>query len=312
MSLILGINLSDRIYLAADTRITKTDKSGKITYFEDNFLKIAPLSSTVAVAAAGNARMASFIINELKLTGVANEGIRKCREAVEGKVREIVDAYFTRNAFASTVLIFGGINKGAKKKIVMNRFMQAVQQYQKTGNSMNMKQAIYDGLMKKSGAPNPYPELNVSDSHVFAVKINQSSLDIQDVEWGEYIAYGDKMTKDDLPEHTFNELEVSERAGHPSHDKLWLTIFIKVTAENLARHTVGGSVVPFVISDGGIGVLLGGVGRQAVGSQNKEDYYSYVTIKDGRVFTKKSESELIELKRIQDFMANNGNAELFI
>ena len=44
MTLIFGVNLSDRVYLSADTRLTKRDAKNNFLYFDDNFAKIVPLS----------------------------------------------------------------------------------------------------------------------------------------------------------------------------------------------------------------------------------------------------------------------------
>ena len=66
MSVILGLNLSDRIYLLADSRVSYEDKATKKTVVKhDNMMKIEPLEELDAcvIASAGDAKFAQFIIN---------------------------------------------------------------------------------------------------------------------------------------------------------------------------------------------------------------------------------------------------------
>lgn len=65
MTLIIAANLSDRICISADTRLSRRE-NGVITTVRDNQLKIEPISDDMVVASAGVARMGSFVINALK------------------------------------------------------------------------------------------------------------------------------------------------------------------------------------------------------------------------------------------------------
>lgn len=82
MTLIVGLNLSDRVYLAADSRVTLTGQSA-VKYI-DNVIKIAPLygasvmdsvpfdTNLMSVAVAGDLHLANFFYSEIKKDIYAN------------------------------------------------------------------------------------------------------------------------------------------------------------------------------------------------------------------------------------------------
>lgn len=115
MSLIFGVNLSDRIYLSADTRLTvRNNKNGDIS-FDDNVLKIELFSNDLAVAMAGDAKMASFLINKIFDSEVVKRGIRYCREHILNTITPFVDEYLKSNKYSNVVFIFGGLDRNGKK-----------------------------------------------------------------------------------------------------------------------------------------------------------------------------------------------------
>lgn len=77
MTLIVGLNLSDKIYLAADTRVTITNQDGS-GMLVDNIIKIVPLygkhildkqcdeNVLLSMAVAGDVGLADFIKNKIK------------------------------------------------------------------------------------------------------------------------------------------------------------------------------------------------------------------------------------------------------
>jgi hypothetical protein len=294
MSFIIGVNLSDRIYLAADTRLTRKGVFG-MKYFEDNTLKIKALADNIAVAAAGNASMAAFLIKGLLGSDILSNGIFHCREHIESVLRNLVDNYFKNNEFAEVVLIFGGTDKSRPKTIDMKRYLDLVTEYQKTGKPMNMKRGIYSGLMSKPGVPNPRPILPIPDSHVFAIKIGNSGIIFEDVGWGDYVAHGGGLTKEHLPDVFLGELEVAANAGQTAHDKMWLALSVKAVAESFEAHTVGGSVTSFLIDGQGIGILLGGVGRKNLTTGEVEHYFSYIKEEGGKLYRVIGENKSFEL-----------------
>jgi len=303
MSLIFGVNLSDRIYLSADTRLTIKDSKGKIS-FNDNLLKVQFLSKEIAVAAAGDAKMASFLVDKLYKSKVVQKGIRYCREHITNTVATLVDEYLQNNEYSKVVFVFGGLNRDSKKVIDGKKLMKIIKHYQeKVKKTMNMKEAIFQGISAKLGQPNPKPILPVSDSHLFSLKIEPpKTLEIIDAEWGKYLVYGAGLNEDNLPEITFGELEVSVNAGKPAYDKIALAHLIKSTAEIYGIETIGGAVVSFIINDNISGVLSGGVGRLDLATGEREPYYSYILIKNKKLYHrigKNLDFELTPLRKFQ-------------
>jgi hypothetical protein len=266
MSLIVGINLSDGVYLSADTRLT-FEVNEKQEYL-DNFLKIKPLSQEIAVAVAGDIEIASFIVRKIIKSDINKENIREFRKSIEKLIKELADEYQIKHKRLRPVcFIFAGINRNQRKMIDMRKYHKIAQDFQReTGSPMNMKDIIFQGFQKVSGSGGPVKinspiEIPTPDSHVFCVKILPQDLVIEDVAWGDFIAYGGGLTKKNLPPRFFGQLELAGQAGVPRQDRGWLDIFFKTVTEGNDIKTIGGCVTSFVISDKISGMLLGGTKR---------------------------------------------------
>jgi hypothetical protein len=84
MSLIFGINLSNRIYLAADTRLShfspdnlERDKPESI---KDDILKLEALNDETLIAVAGSTHLAKYLILNLKKEKFLEKGINTIKE----------------------------------------------------------------------------------------------------------------------------------------------------------------------------------------------------------------------------------------
>ena len=88
MTLIIALNLSDRIYIAGDTRVTFENGTT-----EDNALKVLPLidiakfpEHSIGVAVAGSVDFAAYLYHEVS-AGINNEilspDIRKLAEQIK-------------------------------------------------------------------------------------------------------------------------------------------------------------------------------------------------------------------------------------
>lgn len=69
MTMILGVHLTDQIYLAGDTRVTYMDSNGSATGFEDTVIKVAGVVDSpdykLSLAVAGDVELASFMTSRL-------------------------------------------------------------------------------------------------------------------------------------------------------------------------------------------------------------------------------------------------------
>lgn len=264
MSFIVGINLSDRVYLSADTRLT-FEIGGSQKYL-DNFLKIKPLSQEIAVAVAGDVEVASFIIRRVIKSNINKNNIREFRKDIPDLIKNLADEYQKKyKKLRSVCFIFAGINKDEEKAIEMKRYTKIVKEFQEeTGSSMSMKDIILKGLNKLGKGKVKVPKffkIPTVDSHVFCIKLLPQDFLVEDVSWGEFIAYGGGLTKKNLPSRFFGQFEIAAGAGILKHDRGWLDIFLKTIAEENSIKTIGGCITSFTVSKEISGMLLGGTKR---------------------------------------------------
>ena len=255
MSFITGINLSDRVLLSADTRLTF--KLGKSQKYLDIFFKIKPLSQEIAVAVAGDAKMASFIVKGILASDINRENIREFRNGIEKLTKELVDSYQIKyKKFGEDVcFIFAGINRRTRKVIDVKKYVKITKEFQKgTGVPMSMKDVIFKGF--KEGK-NKFIEIQAPDSQVFCVKVSPKNFTIEDVEWGKFVAYGAGLTKENLPKRFLGQFEVAAKSGDFGNNKMWLDVFMKDTAERNQRSVIGGGITSMMISDKISGLLCG-------------------------------------------------------
>lgn len=292
MSLIFGINLSDRIYLSADTRLTIENPDG-IREYKDNTIKIIPFPSPIAVAIAGKTKAARIILQRLleseKDTALS---IRTLRANILNKITPIVGELLT-SGFTYEQLrvcfLFGGLNKNAKKKVAggkkLIKLVGECQNLEKqsdeglitklldksfrgdhslianalANNQQNLKDVHFQALKNQKVDADGTVTTNVVDSHIFAVLINPPNAPIiEDAEWGEFLAYGPKITKSQISKNAFCKLEFKS-SGRINIDHALLTAIIETTAREYKLDTVGGSIFSVVISEKGGGALTGEV-----------------------------------------------------
>jgi len=282
MSLIIGINLSDRVYLSADTRLTFR-VNGKDRYF-DNILKIKPLSQEIAVAVAGDINLAAFIVRHIIESKINKENIREFRNRIEKLIKKLADDYLKMNRyFSNTCFIFAGIDRSHNKFINMQRYMKITKDFQtETNLRMNMKDIIFQGLKKKGSGG--IVEIPISDSHVFCVKILPQDFIIEDVEWGDFVAQGSGLTKENLPSRFIGQFEVAAKKNELQHDRGWLDIFMKAVAEENNVTTIGGCITSLMISNEFSGMLLGGTKRKRIKIIAPDEVISEVSIVNKKLY----------------------------
>lgn len=264
MSLILGVNLSDGVYLSADTRLTF--RVGQQQKYLDTFLKVKPLSQEIIVVVAGSARMASFIVKGLITSDINKTDIRKFRSDIEEYVKKLALSYEKKYGQMDKVFfIFAGINRGEKKKIILKKYFELMEVFRKeTDAPMNIKDTIFQGFPKKSGQVTSPLTIPAPDSHVFSIEVLPDDLIVRDTNWGEFVARGPrKITEGNFPPRFFGQLEIAAKpANWVQHDKMWLDIFMKTVADENNLTTVGGCTTSFIVSEKYSGILLGVTGMR--------------------------------------------------
>ncbi len=247
MSLIFGANLSDRIYLAADTRLTKTVSGDS----KDDILKIENIHNNLLVAAAGDLALAQYLFKKLKADPIPKLPIDQFRAGIEGWIKQTINKYLESHHYAKSCLLFAGIDPDKRKIISGKQLIKKVKHFQDTtGTQMELKPVIYEGLKAKGNNPNPYPELPVPHSRLFGVQISpkENLLKIEDTDWGEYLAYGPKgFSKEDVPSTLIGQLEFEKGCGNVIRETGVLAAFIFSTAATKELPTVGGGVITLMV-----------------------------------------------------------------
>lgn len=315
MSLIFGINLSDRIYLAADCRVSHFRKGdAKPSKSLDCINKVQPLTADIVVAAAGDSHLAGYLFSKLRQEKFISEGINTLREQIKDWLSKRVDEYLNSFPFARVCLLFGGLDRTRKKRINGKKINELVGNFQNLMNvPMQMKDAIWKGISAKPNVPNPYPELPVSDSRLFAILSDAKNrkLEVEDAEWGEYLAYGPPgFTLADVPKTLFGQLEFEQGCGDLTRDRMLLTAFVKSTAEIKNLDSVGGSVVITMVHDKiGIGLLAGLVGRIHP-QKNTNEVISDVKIEGNKIYARTESGIYVQLIPFSEYNYESGRYEL--
>lgn len=288
MSFIVGMNLSDRVYLSADTRLTF--ESGDKKQYLDNVLKIKPLSQEIAVAVAGHIELAAFVVRRILESNLDRTNIRKFRDDVPALIKKLCDEYLGKNKFQPPVcFMFAGINRNQEKIVSnMDKYMEAVKGFQGEDENalMNMKDVIVQGMNRKgSGKLGSFP-IPTPDSHVFCVQALPTSFSVEDVELWDFIAYGGGLTKKKLPPRFIGQFEVATKGDNElRHDRGWLDIFMKTIAEENKVSTIGGCTTSLIISEKVSGMLIGGTARRRIGKIIVPDeVISEVTIENKKLY----------------------------
>lgn len=304
MSLIFGVNLSDRVYIAGDTRLVH--KKDGVFVKKDKIIKVVPFSENIIGSFAGSARMSSFIARRLSSL-IINLDIRTFKLSVENILGPLIDEYWrTIDPDGKFVVIFGGLNKNAKKKINAREIYNRVRYFSdldKEGQSMNMKSVLFNEVMRASGQPLRYPEL--PDSYVFSCEIiPPNTFYIQGAEWGEYLAYGPcGIQRDALDPIIFGKLEFIGGENDISKDNSMITAALKEVAEKSRSETIGGPFFSMVIGENGVGVITGRLYRMALNTGRVE--FISETLRIGDSFYSKDENgtlhKLTPLTNFKDF-----------
>lgn len=214
MSLIFGINLSDCVYVASDTRVTHLRES-QIVY-KDCICKNVPLTNDVIVSAAGSVKFSGYLFDELKSASFINDGIAEIKKGILKWSAHKIDKYLSNNSYASACLIFAGLDRSKKKKINGQKYIDYVSEHQKKRTAqLSMKDAVFKGISAKPFQPNPEPELPVCDSQVFALLTDPrvGLLKIEEAGFGEFLAYGPEgFTIQDVPKTLFGQLELDRKS----------------------------------------------------------------------------------------------------
>ncbi|MDB5260114.1 MAG: hypothetical protein JWN37_345 [Candidatus Nomurabacteria bacterium] len=305
MTMIFGVNLCDRIYLSGDTRLTNKDEQGNIKETKDCIMKVVILSHDLAVAAAGSAKMASYLIRKMEKSDLINFNIRETRENIQSILAPIVEKYWIDNKSQEEVcFIFGGINKSKKKEFevqqVKNELDKFLKHQESKGTSLSVRPALSNILFQKE-FDEPY------DSMVFSIKIAPPlTFEVNDTKWGEYLAFGSNgITKENIPDYTLGKLEFEVKPrgeDELSHDNMIITALVYSVAKERKEPTIGKAVTT-VILNGNISALIGG-GVFLANVHEKPltaEHVSEIVVIGGTVYRRDDKGTHHKLTSLKDF-----------
>lgn len=263
MTLIFGINLSDKIYLSGDTRMSRKDDNGVLVDRKDQIIKIVYLTPLIIGSFAADAHMSVFVAKKLKNLLGKNFDIRSFYDQAEYIITPIANEYWeTVNPKASLTIIFGGLNPNSKKKFDWENVHKKVLAYtelRKDRPAMNLKPALFNCMLEQQGEPMNYPE--PSDSLVFSVQIFPPNGFIKEkAEWGEYLAYGPKgLNKNDIDPLVFGMAEFD--SGEESKDNMSISAVLSSIVEQRKEEAVSTTFFNAFISDEAQGTITGAIHR---------------------------------------------------
>ncbi len=275
MTLIAGLNLSNRLYLISDTRVTFSSTNT----FRDDVKKIvnihgpgigqrglAPDGNSIAVAVAGRVDFANFFTQKVKYaikSNILSSDILILRDQIELFSKDVVNEWFLdpKNTHRVGDFIFGGMTNNRKKKIInltklkltLDRYVQIL-----------IKKVELENPEKKSfcenlSIPRPIQEciensrntLNVADSHIFLLRVDtKKGITVKVAEWGQYVSAGCyTLTKNDISEDLISLLEFDVQThGYKDQGKLIGDIWWKIFSNDL-KGGIGGAVVTQIIDE---------------------------------------------------------------
>jgi len=309
VSLVFGINLCDRLYLSGDVRLTKRTSNGDVEAVKDKVIKVVPFTSSITGAFAGDAGMASFVARKLKAVIRPNLDIRGFQNNICGILSPFIDDYWkTINSAAKLIIIFGGLNRNARKTFPNFAEIDAkIKNYallHKNSPSMQLKPAIFNEFLRANNQPLRYPE--PADSHIFSVEaVPPTTLRIENADWGEYLAHGPNgIRKESLDPIILGKLEFSGGI-EVGVDNSMITAILKSVAEQKGAQTVGGPFFTVVIDEYTLGVVLGRIDRMSLLNMRSE-FVSEITEIRGLYYSKDESGNSEKLISIVDYKSFGG------
>lgn len=251
MTVIIGVNLSDKIYLAGDSRLSY-EQNGEVYIRHDNMQKVEniPRSKNITMASAGDAKFSQTVITRLSKEAFIKSSINDFRNNIEAWFRLFADEYFTQVGYTEATFLFAGSDQDSKKKVSGKRLIEMANAYTGGKGIIRMNSALRSAINEGKKIAQGERELNVPDIRLFSVRVNRKGIKITDTQWGAFLIYGpeglvkDDIQMKDIASFEFNPTMLDNGSG-AGNDQALINAFIYTQAEKYNLSTVGGSVVPF-------------------------------------------------------------------
>lgn len=266
MTVILGINLSNRVYVAGDSRLSYMD-SGELRVRHDNMQKVESLANSggIVIASAGDAKFAHYMLSKMKNPPFAKSTISEVREHIVEWLAPIVDEYFKSNAYSHVTFILSGADMTSKKKISGDQFRNLARAYVGEYGVLKIGPHITEVIKEGEKLTGKSFELNINNTMLFSVEISQNGIFPTDANWGEILIYGPAgLVKEAYGFKEVGTLEfgdtISDNGSGVGNDIALTNAFIYSAAEKYNLDSVGGSVITMtVLENGKIEFLTGDI-----------------------------------------------------
>ena len=264
MTVILGINLSDKIYIAGDSRLSY-EKDGEIYTRHDNIQKVENLKGCpdISVGCAGDANFARFLHDKMSKKPFAGSSIATLRENVVEWLKPAADEYFTSKGYSQVTLIFAGADKSTKKIVSGKRFTELANAFTGGKGFVGVKPHLRAIIKPGEKVQDKNYTLQINDTKLFSVQISRNGIDVTDTKWGEFLIYGPEgLVKDDIGPKEIGTFEfdptISNNGSGAGNDIALTNAFIYTLAEKYGLSSVGGSVLTLSNEHNGITTFVTG------------------------------------------------------
>lgn len=255
MTLILGINLTDSVYLAADTRVTR-QKGERVVDMHDNLFKLWSNADGVSCAVAGDAGLAQYLLRELRYQSFSRRGIDSVREHIEEFVYTTADKYWRdKKTTTDATLMFAGSSPHKRAYIetsLVNKLIAEHTNNEDAQSELSDKffryQQIANGSIKKH-------RTKLQNTSLFAVQVSPFGVRVTDSAPGEHLIYGSPgLVKEDVQLKEIARIEF----GSDNNSPMLMTAYINLMREKRQLQGVSTTVVPIhILHDGTVMLITG-------------------------------------------------------
>jgi hypothetical protein len=316
MTLILGINLTDRLYLAADTRVSR-QRGDIFEKVHDNQLKVIRLNDHTIIGCAGKVQFVKHLTKHLVASELRNMGINQIRRNIEKIINQAIDNYLSSGKTydeSRACLMFAGLDEGCRKRIslktlnsrrisfdtyLQKEFASIIESIDDGDdidpnrlNKVNKLrlgdlcyQPVYKPIIKQALKKNSIDEegrikIDTHDGLIFKIKIAAPNPpEYFDINWGEYAICGSLVDLKEIPEKVIGELEFAPHSGEKTRDVCAIVHWIT----ERFKDTIGGAVTVFEMSEGKIKFLPHDITRGVIGNSfKKEEKLPKIDLIDGK------------------------------
>lgn len=330
MSLILGLNLPQYIYLVSDTRLTLKKENGN--EYKDNFSKFYSFNN-FSVVVAGNAHLANFILKKIGESNLINYEFKTFEERIDEKIKSILSDYLSVGGeYASTYLIFAGFDKSAKKQINSSQYGKTLANTFIPGQKQMINKEIIQKLVEAGVRNGPGDkkgekgvigsiekdtilEIDFPYSSIITVEVNLPNEPIiKKVDCYKYVMKAPGgLNESNLPKELAYKLEKQQSVSETGEETIQaqsvalMAWIIKIIEDNKLE-TVGGEIMVNMITPEGA-IIMTGV-MTSLNIKTKEiKKVSEIEVCEGQFCVRNKDGKFIPLENIYNFNGK-GNFEL--